>query len=341
VDLSAATQGDSGLTIIRAANGCATPAGTTVVTDARFANGDTLENGTNSFLLIFSPSSVISETTDFDPENDGIVNLPPGASILDAVGWQDGGANDFIHGSDLTIPTNNPPGAATRIRGNTTANSASAWYFGDMTGANNALTYSTTGVGLPAGALISPGSLNFRTGAASIPAVQAITVDAGTIQRSMVRNLTITFDGPVTFVGPTLDAFSLVRTGTGGGAVTLNPPTVTTVSGVTVVTLTFTGALTENGSLGDGNYTLTILGSKVQNTTGLMGTDRTLNFHRLFGDFNGDRAVNGLDLTAFRNAFGTVSTDAAYSVFLDWNGDNAINGTDLTQFRSRFGVILP
>ena len=60
-----------------------------------------------------------------------------------------------------------------------------------------------------------------------------------------------------------------------------------------------------------------------------------------FRDVNGDKAVNGLDLTAFRNAFGTVSTDTAYVSFLDFNGDGAINGTDLTQFRSRFGVILP
>jgi hypothetical protein len=32
---------------------------------------------------------------------------------------------------------------------------------------------------------------------------------------------------------------------------------------------------------------------------------------RLFGDVNGDGTANGLDLAAFRNAFGTVSTDAA------------------------------
>jgi hypothetical protein len=61
----------------------------------------------------------------------------------------------------------------------------------------------------------------------------------------------------------------------------------------------------------------------------------------LFGDVNGDKAVNGLDLTAFRSAFGTVSTDMGYVSFLDFDGDGAINGTDLTQFRNRFGVILP
>ena len=56
---------------------------------------------------------------------------------------------------------------------------------------------------------------------------------------------------------------------------------------------------------------------------------------------NGDKAINGFDLTAFRNAFGSTSGDAAYVSFLDFTGDGAINGNDLTQFRSRFGVTLP
>jgi Dockerin type I domain len=32
---------------------------------------------------------------------------------------------------------------------------------------------------------------------------------------------------------------------------------------------------------------------------------------------------------------------ASYVAAFDFNGDGAINGTDLTQFRNRFGVILP
>jgi hypothetical protein len=76
-------------------------------------------------------------------------------------------------------------------------------------------------------------------------------------------------------------------------------------------------------------------------TGGLAGGNNTTNVFRLLGDVNGDKAINGLDLTAFRNAFGTHSTDAGYVSALDFNGDGAIDGTDLTQFRNRFGVILP
>jgi hypothetical protein len=60
----------------------------------------------------------------------------------------------------------------------------------------------------------------------------------------------------------------------------------------------------------------------------------------VFGDANGDGAVNGLDLAAFRAAFGTVSTDANFAAFLDSNVDGAINGLDLAQFRTRFGTAL-
>ena len=42
---------------------------------------------------------------------------------------------------------------------------------------------------------------------------------------------------------------------------------------------------------------------------GLMGTDRTVTFHRMYGDINGDRAVNNTDLAAFRSTFGLVSPD--------------------------------
>jgi hypothetical protein len=107
--------------------------------------------------------------------------------------------------------------------------------------------------------------------------------------------------------------------------------------------MTFSGALTEgqpnNLSLIDGNYTLNVLSSQI--TGGLAGGDSVSSLHRLFGDINGDKAVNGLDLSAFRNAFGTISADPNYNFALDFNGDGVINLTDLTEFRKRFGVILP
>ena len=74
---------------------------------------------------------------------------------------------------------------------------------------------------------------------------------------------------------------------------------------------------------------------------GLTGGDYTAGLFRLFGDVNGDRAVNGLDFAAFRAAFGSGVGDVNYLVFLDANGDGALNGLDFASFRARFGTILP
>jgi hypothetical protein len=107
--------------------------------------------------------------------------------------------------------------------------------------------------------------------------------------------------------------------------------------------LTFSGPLTAGfpgaPSLVDGNYTLTVFSSQMNG--GVVVGDQTATLFRLYGDFNGDRAVDGLDLTAFRSAFGSLQGNASYVPFLDFNGDGAIDGADLTQFRNRFGVILP
>jgi hypothetical protein len=181
------------------------------------------------------------------------------------------------------------------------------------------------------------------------PTVQSVVVNAGQanlLQRSMVTSLTVTFSSRVTFVGSPAAAFQLSRTGPGGplGNVTLAVDLTGSTSTQTVARLTFTGPLTEGpNSLIDGNYTLTILSSQVNG--GLLGGDSITIFSRLFGDLNGDKTVNLLDLAEFRNAirnaFGTLAADANYRSDLDFNGDGAINVSDLVAFRTRFGVVLP
>src|SRR5262249_54635266 len=98
-NLTGQVLGTNGLLIIKAAaNTSFTPdAGTTVVNDTGL-NAAPIENGTNSFLVVFSPST-ITTGTDFDPFDVGTLTLPPGASLLDGVGWQDGdNANDKVFG---------------------------------------------------------------------------------------------------------------------------------------------------------------------------------------------------------------------------------------------------
>jgi hypothetical protein len=161
----------------------------------------------------------------------------------------------------------------------------------------------------------------------------------------------VTFTTIVTFAGPVQNAFQVARTGPGGPTgnvaltVDLSPSTATQ----TIARLTFSGALTEFGSLIDGNYTLTVFSSQVSaggaafdgNLDGTPGGNLTMDFYRLYGDVNGDRAVNGLDLAIFRDAFGTTVGNPNYLDYLDHNGDGAINGLDLAEYRTRFGTTLP
>jgi hypothetical protein len=178
--------------------------------------------------------------------------------------------------------------------------------------------------------------------------VTSVAVNAGqanTVQRSMVRSVTVTFANRVTFAGAPESAFQLSRTGPGGplGNVTLAVDLTGSTATQTIAKLTFSGPLTEGSaatpSLVDGNYTLTVFSNQVNG--GVVVGDQTATLSRLFGDVNGDRAVNGLDLAAFRSAFGTTIGQPGYVEWLDVNGDGAINGTDMIAFRNRFGIVLP
>src|SRR5262249_34062933 len=155
-------------------------------------------------------------------------------------------------------------------------------------------------------------------------------------QRSMVRSLTVTFAGAATFAGAPSAAFQLTGP---SGAIGLNV-SVNSLDGTTVTTLTFNDPSVVGGSLADGNYTLRVVAIKVTpngramdgDADGAPGGDSVTSFFRLYGDVNGDRAVNGLDLTVFRAAFGTALGDPNYRDYLDIAGDGAINGVELTAF---------
>ena len=177
--------------------------------------------------------------------------------------------------------------------------------------------------------------------------VASVQVDAGTGQRSMVTSLTISFGGLVTLPTDAASAFTLVGP---GGAVALVVDTSGSTATQTVVRLTFTGADIIAGSLIDGRYTLTVFGARLADPNaapidgdgdGLAGGNSATGLHRLYGDVNGDGAVNGFDYNRFRQAYGSTTGSIAYRADLDFNGDGAINGFDYNRFRIRYGIVLP
>jgi hypothetical protein len=180
--------------------------------------------------------------------------------------------------------------------------------------------------------------------------VQGVTVDDGSAQRSRVSSLTVAFSGLVDLPPVPAGAFQLTRIGPGGptGDVTMLVDLSGSTATQTIAKLTFSGVFTEFGSLIDGNYTLTVLGSQISangqpldgDGDGVPGGNFTLSFFRFFGDVNGDRFVNGADFGPFRAAFGTAAGDPGYNAAFDLNGDGFVNGADFGPFRTNFGLFL-
>jgi len=122
------------------------------------------------------------------------------------------------------------------------------------------------------------------------------------------------------------------------------------LGGKTVATLTFTNlAETDYYSLKDGEYQLTVYGEKVRDSDtltaldgdgdGQFGGNRVFgavaadNFFRKFGDSDGNRTVDGLDLARFRQSFLTPSN---YKWYFDFDGNGDVDGLDLAHFRLRY-----
>ncbi len=161
------------------------------------------------------------------------------------------------------------------------------------------------------------------------PTVVSTQIDNGQAQRSMVRQLVVTFNSIVN-LGP--GAFELRPQG--GGQLKVTSFTTQTVSNQTIATITWTG-----GSLTDGRWTLKTVAGQVTDTTSsaALAADRTDNFFRLIGDANGDAIVNASDLTLFRAALGSTSGQLAYRDYFDFNGDGQINAFDFTIMRANLG----
>ncbi|HEY1376237.1 MAG TPA: peptidoglycan DD-metalloendopeptidase family protein [Gemmataceae bacterium] len=192
-----------------------------------------------------------------------------------------------------------------------------------------------------------------NTGVPQLYGVQAVAVGDGSAQRSVVRSLTVTFGGPVTFPNGVAAAFTLTRTGPTGptGNVALTPTVSTNALGQTVVALTFSGTFAEsntaagaNPSLIDGIYSLTVFGSAVAgpggvaldgNNAGIPGGDYALATHRLFGDVDGDGDVDLLDLNPLVPALFGVVGQPNYNPAFDFEGDGDVDLLDLNQFVQR------
>ena len=169
------------------------------------------------------------------------------------------------------------------------------------------------------------------------PMVQSIVIGDGTSQRSRVEDLTVTFDEVVS-----IDPADVQVVNLDNGQIVATTLTTEVIDDRTLVTVALDNPGLNNGSLANGNYRLTIsdavtdaAGNRLDGDgDGLSGGTATDEFFRLYGDSNGDRVVNLVDLFSFRNAYGRSGEEA---FMFDDNADGVINLVDLLAFRDGYG----
>lgn len=88
-----------------------------------------LENGALSILLVQSSTALI-QGTDYDVDDDGVLELPSGAAVFDSLAWGDGGLGEFLYGEVVLRGLSDAPDAATRFFDSFEPD-ADSWYFGE------------------------------------------------------------------------------------------------------------------------------------------------------------------------------------------------------------------
>lgn len=181
-NLDGVTVGSNGLIIIKNENeyNDVVSSETTIINEPliiTYVDNDDFEDGllehdAVTYALIKSASAIaIAIGDDLDTDNDGILDLPDGAEVIDAVGSLDGG-DGIVYGEIVLSQSASDPDAATRFFDKTEANSISAWANGDIyedpfkndDELAGELLYDTleASSNLPPKAKLTPGNHNFR-----------------------------------------------------------------------------------------------------------------------------------------------------------------------------------
>jgi hypothetical protein len=174
------------------------------------------------------------------------------------------------------------------------------------------------------------------TPAAAVPVLTGYQIDDGTVQRSMIRKITLNFDQPVA-----MDAADLVLKLNGSAVPDVTIELSAAGSLATQYVLTFTGLGTAAGSLKDGRYELVLNGVSISNASGTtMSTSPSFTFNRLFGDVDGNRAVTFNDFLVLQNAFNTTAGGAGFVSGLDFDSNSVIDFDDFLAMQNNFGAIV-
>jgi hypothetical protein len=158
IPLNGVTLGSNGLLFIGTSLGYSNIPSSTVFKDTLLFGLPLLENGSISFTVLFSPIPMLKDV-DYDTNNDGVLDLPNGAQLQDAVGWTNGDLTALIYGGVILTQSAGTPDAAVRFFDNNTPFSAAAWYNGDLVDADSFDPLEVS-ANMPQGSGITPGNIN-------------------------------------------------------------------------------------------------------------------------------------------------------------------------------------
>lgn len=170
IPLNGISIGSNGLIFIGTSIGYPNIPDATTFKDTLLLGLPILENGSISFAVLFSPIPILKDV-DYDTNNDGVLDLPNGALLQDAVGWTNGDLTALVYGGVILTQSAGTPDAAVRFVDNTTPFSVQAWYNGDLT---TATTFDPLEVSsnMPQGAGVTPGNINIPNNGTGIDALK-------------------------------------------------------------------------------------------------------------------------------------------------------------------------
>jgi hypothetical protein len=170
----------------------------------------------------------------------------------------------------------------------------------------------------------------------SLQGLDGLTVQNGSAGRSYVRYVTLNFGTSLglanimSSIGTATPRLSLTFAGTTGTQSIARSLTsrVTVVGNTLRIDFGVNGVGGDrNSSLGDGVYRLRV------DLDGDGALESTRNFHRLFGDVDGNGVVNDADIALVQGA----QSQTGLNLVTDLNGDGVVNLTDLSNVKRRKG----
>lgn len=173
------------------------------------------------------------------------------------------------------------------------------------------------------------------SGYISVPPLvsQDVRVNADSDQRSVVRSISIGFSSDVSS-SISVDSLTVENL---TASLMIDVTDMQMVYDVATNTAVWTFPGLDGGSLTDGNYVGTLDSAGIVDDEGnSLGANVTLEFHRLFGDKDGDRVVGLSDLFSFRSTFQRPISDPLNDLDFDGDGDGAVGISDLFRFRSNY-----